>query len=202
MSIINAVNAIRNGQLVIVADDDNRENEGDLIASAELITPEQINFMIKEARGLLCVSLTEERCKELNLDLMVKQNTSTNNTQFTVTVDLLAKDVSTGVSAYDRARTINSLVDPDTKPEDLARPGHIFPLIAHPEGIKERPGHTEAALQLCKLAGLREGAALIEIMNDDGSMSRFPDLQRFSQKFNIELITIKEFQKYLTNHNA
>lgn len=201
MSIINAVNAIRKGQLVIVADDDNRENEGDLIASAELITPEQVNFMIKEARGLLCVSLTEDRCKELNLELMVKQNTSTNNTQFTVTVDLLATDVSTGVSAYDRARTINSLVDPNTKPDDLARPGHIFPLIAHPEGIRERPGHTEAALQLCKLAGLREGAALIEIMNDDGSMSRFPDLQRFSQKFNIELITIKEFQKYLTNHN-
>jgi len=198
MNVGKAINAIRSGELVIVADDDKRENEGDLIASAELITDEQVNFMIKEARGLMCVSLTPERSKELELDLMVNDNTSLNNTQFTVSVDLIANEVTTGVSAFDRTRTINALVDPNKKPHDFGRPGHIFPLIAHPGGVLQRPGHTEAALQLCQLAGLKEGAVLIEIINEDGTMARYPDLQKFAIKYGFELITVKAFQEYLS----
>ncbi|MFA9389701.1 MAG: 3,4-dihydroxy-2-butanone-4-phosphate synthase [Prolixibacteraceae bacterium] len=197
MDVKKAIDAIKNGQIVIVADDDQRENEGDLIMAAELITKEQVNFMVSEARGLMCVSLTPDRCKELGLDPMVEQNTSTNSTQFTVSVDLIADDVSTGISAYDRMKTIRALVDPTTKPHQLGRPGHIFPLIAHPGGVLERPGHTEAAIQLCQLAGLKAGAVLIEIMNTDGSMSRYDDLIKFSEKHHLELITVKQLQYYL-----
>jgi 3,4-dihydroxy 2-butanone 4-phosphate synthase / GTP cyclohydrolase II len=197
MNINKAINAIKRGEIVIIADDDKRENEGDLVAAAELITKEQVNFMLTEARGLMCVSLTSERCKELELDPMVQKNTSANSTQFTVSVDLIADDVSTGISAYDRARTIKALVDSTTKPHQLGRPGHIFPLISHPGGVLERPGHTEAALLLCQLAGLKEGAVLIEIMNEDGSMARYSDMLKFSEKHKFELITVKELQEYL-----
>lgn len=201
MNVIKAINAIRSGELVIVADDDKRENEGDLIASAELITSEQVNFMIKEARGLMCVSLTPERSKELELDLMVNDNTSLNNTQFTVSVDLIDDEVSTGVSAFDRTCTIHALVDPNKKPHDFGRPGHIFPLIANHGGVLQRPGHTEAALQLCQLAGLKEGAVLIEIINEDGTMARYPDLLKFAKKYGFELITVKALQEYLSTQS-
>jgi 3,4-dihydroxy 2-butanone 4-phosphate synthase/GTP cyclohydrolase II len=201
-SIEEAIEDIRNGQVLIVVDDEDRENEGDFICSAELITPEIVNFMAKYGRGLICVALPEERCEELELDLMVGINTSLHETQFTVSVDLLSEETSTGVSAKDRALTIKSLVDPATKPGNLGRPGHIFPLKAKAKGVLRRAGHTEAVVDLTRLAGLKPGGALVEIMNDDGSMARLMDLQKLSEKFGIKIIAIKDLITYTLERDS
>jgi 3,4-dihydroxy 2-butanone 4-phosphate synthase/GTP cyclohydrolase II len=201
-SIEEAIEDIKLGKLLIVVDDEDRENEGDFICSAELITPEVVNFMAKHGRGLICVALPEERCEELDLNLMVGNNTSLHETQFTVTVDLLNKDTSTGVSAFDRASTIKALVDPTTKPTDLGRPGHIFPLKAKSKGVLRRAGHTEAVVDLTRFANLRPGGALVEIMNDDGSMARLNDLVKIRDQFNIKIITIKDLIKYTLERDS
>ncbi len=201
-TIPEAIKAIQKGEIVIVVDDEDRENEGDFITAAELITPEKVNFMAKYGRGLICVALPEERCDELNLDLMVGKNTSLHGTNFTVSVDLKGNGVTTGISAFDRAKTIKALVDPKTKPDDLARPGHVFPLKAHSEGVLRRAGHTEAAVDLTRLAGLTPGGALVEIMNDDGSMARLPDLIEVARKFNLKIITIKDLIAYRLEHES
>ncbi len=187
---------------MIVVDDEDRENEGDFICSAELITPEIVNFMVKQGRGLICTALPEERCEELDLDLMVGTNTSLHETQFTVSVDLLNEATTTGVSANDRALTIKALIDPDTKPSDLGRPGHIFPLKAKAKGVLRRAGHTEAVVDLTRLAGLLPGGALVEIMNDDGSMARLNDLQKISKKFKIKIIAIKDLITYTLERDS
>jgi 3,4-dihydroxy 2-butanone 4-phosphate synthase/GTP cyclohydrolase II len=195
-TIEEGIDDIRSGKLLIVVDDEDRENEGDFICSAELITPEIVNFMAIHGRGLICAALPEERCEELELDLMVGTNTSLHETQFTVSVDLLGHGTTTGVSARDRALTIKSLVDPVTKPSDLGRPGHIFPLKAKEKGVLRRAGHTEAVVDLTRLAGLHPGGALVEIMNDDGSMARLPDLEKLRQKFDIKIIAIRDLIKF------
>ncbi len=195
-TIEEAIEDIRAGKVVIVVDDEDRENEGDFICSAELITPEIVNFMAKHGRGLICVALPEERCEELDLDLMVGINTSLHETQFTVSVDLLSSDTTTGVSAKDRALTIKALVDPATKPSDLGRPGHIFPLKAKSKGVLRRAGHTEAVVDLTQMADLLPGGALVEIMNDDGTMARLPDLIKLREHFKIKLISISDLIKY------
>jgi 3,4-dihydroxy 2-butanone 4-phosphate synthase/GTP cyclohydrolase II len=195
-TIEEAINDIKQGKLLIVVDDEDRENEGDFIAAAELITPVIVNFMATYGRGLICVALPEERCEELELDLMVGTNTSLHETQFTVSVDLINEETSTGVSANDRALTIKALVDPSTKPSDLGRPGHIFPLKAKSKGVLRRAGHTEAVVDLTRLAGLNPGGALVEIMNDDGSMARLNDLVKLRKKFNLKIIAIRDLIKY------
>lgn len=191
-TISEAVLAIKNGEMVIVVDDEDRENEGDIIVASELVTPEIINFMAIHARGLICVALTEERCKELDLNLMVGKNTSSNETQFTVSVDAIHPDVTTGISAKDRATTIQMLVNNKTRPEQLGRPGHVFPLKAKDRGVLRRSGHTEAAVDLARLAGLKPSGVLVEIMNDDGTMARLPELSEIAKKFNLKLVTIKD----------
>jgi 3,4-dihydroxy 2-butanone 4-phosphate synthase/GTP cyclohydrolase II len=201
-TIEEAIEDIRKGKLLIVVDDEERENEGDFICSAELITPEMVNFMAKHGRGLICVALPEKRCEELELDLMVGRNTSLHETQFTVSVDLLGPETSTGVSAKDRALTINALVNPSTKPSDLGRPGHIFPLKAKQKGVLRRAGHTEAVVDLTRMAGLRPGGALVEIMNDDGSMARLPDLLILREKFNIKIIAIRDLITYTLERDS
>ena len=201
-TIEDAIEDIRNGKILIVVDDEDRENEGDFICSAELITPEIVNFMAKHGRGLICAALPEERCEELELDLMVGINTSIHETQFTVSVDLINEETTTGVSAKDRALTIKALVDPATLPKDLGRPGHIFPLKAKAKGVLRRAGHTEAVVDLTRLAGLRPGGALVEIMNDDGSMARLRDLQKISEKFNIKIISIKDLITYTLERDS
>jgi 3,4-dihydroxy 2-butanone 4-phosphate synthase / GTP cyclohydrolase II len=201
-TIEEGIEEIRNGKLLIVVDDEDRENEGDFICSAELITPEIVNFMAKHGRGLICTALPEERCDELELDLMVGVNTSLHETQFTVSVDFLSNETTTGVSAKDRAITINALVDPSTKPSDLGRPGHIFPLKAKAKGVLRRAGHTEAVVDLTRFAGLRAGGALVEIMNDDGSMARLDDLQKISEKFGIKIIAIKDLITYTLERDS
>ncbi len=201
-TIEEGIEDIRNGKLLIVVDDEDRENEGDFICSAELITPEKVNFMAKHGRGLICAALPEERCEELNLDLMVGINTSLHETQFTVSVDLLNDETTTGVSAKDRALTIKALVDPSTKPSDLARPGHIFPLKAKAKGVLRRAGHTEAVVDLTRMAGLQPGGALVEIMNDDGTMARMDDLQIISENFGIKIITIKDLITYTLDRDS
>jgi len=195
-SINEAIEEIREGRIVIVVDDEDRENEGDFICAAELVTPEIVNFMAKEGRGLICVPLPEERCNELDLDMMVGHNTSLHETQFTVSVDLLSPETTTGISARDRALTIKALVDPSTKPSQLGRPGHIFPLKARSKGVLRRAGHTEATVDLTRLAGLRPGGVLVEIMNEDGTMARLPDLVEISKKFGIKIITIIDLIRY------
>ncbi len=201
-TIPEAIEAIKNGKIIIVVDDENRENEGDFITSAELITPEKVNFMAKHGRGLICAAISEKRCNDLDLELMVGKNTSLHSTPFTVSVDLLGYGCTTGISAHDRAKTINALVDPDTKPQDLARPGHIFPLKANNDGVLRRTGHTEAAVDITRLAGLTQGGALVEIMNDDGTMARLPQLYNVAQKFNLKLISIKDLVAFrLQNEN-
>jgi len=195
-TIEEAIEDIRQGRILIVVDDEDRENEGDFICAAELITPEIVNFMAKYGRGLICAALPEERCEELDLDLMVGINTSLHETQFTVSVDLLGNETSTGVSAKDRALTIKALVDPATKPSDLGRPGHIFPLKARSKGVLRRAGHTEAVVDLTRMAGLRPGGALVEIMNDDGSMARLPELYEMSKKFGIKIVAIRDLITY------
>lgn len=195
-TIEEAIEDIKEGKLLIVVDDEDRENEGDFICAAERITPELVNFMAKHGRGLICAALPEERCIELELDLMVGVNTSIHETNFTVSVDLVNDETSTGVSAKDRALTIKALVNPETKPSDLGRPGHIFPLMAKAKGVLRRAGHTEAVVDLTRFAGLNPGGALVEIMNDDGSMARLNDLVKLRKKFGIKIITIRDLIKY------
>ncbi|MCL2073653.1 MAG: bifunctional 3,4-dihydroxy-2-butanone-4-phosphate synthase/GTP cyclohydrolase II [Marinilabiliaceae bacterium] len=195
-TIIEAIEAFRNGELLIVVDDEDRENEGDFITSAQLITPEKINFMTKFGRGLLCTPLTEQRCKELDLDLMVGNNTSLHATPFTISVDLLGQGCTTGISAFDRAKTILALCNPETKPEDLGRPGHIFPLKSRERGVLRRAGHTEAAIDLAQMAGLFPAGVLVEIMDKDGSMARLPQLLKIAKKNNFKIITIKDLIAY------
>ena len=191
-SIDEAIEEIRKGKTIIVVDDEDPENEGEFIAAAENISPQTVNFMATHGRGLICAALSEERCRELELDLMVGKNTSLHGAAFTVSVDLIGHGTTTGVSAIDRAKTIRSLVDPATRPADLARPGHIFPLKAKSKGVLRRTGHTEATVDLTMLAGLQAGGALVEIMNQDGSMARLPQLMEIARKFNLKLITIKD----------
>src|SRR5438093_4403582 len=195
-TIENAIEDIKAGKLVIVVDDEDREDEGDFITAARNITPEVINFMTKHGRGLICVPLLEERCDELGLELMVNNNTALHETAFTVSVDLLGHGCTTGISTYDRAKTIQALIDPKTKPEDLGRPGHIFPLRAKKGGVLRRAGHTEATIDLARLAGLEPAGVLVEIMNEDGSMARLPQLQKIAEKFDFKLISIKDLIEY------
>jgi len=195
-TIEEAIEEIRDGKIIIVVDDEDRENEGDFIASAELTTPETINFMAAYGRGLICAAITEERCKELELPMMVRTNTSSHSTAFTVSVDLLGHGTTTGISASDRAKTVRALVDPSTTPEELARPGHIFPLKAKHLGVLRRAGHTEAAVDLTKLANLRPGGVLVEIMNEDGTMARLPQLMEIAKKFKLKIVSIKDLIAY------
>ena len=195
-TIEEAIEAIGNGEVIIVVDDEDRENEGDFICAAEKITPEIVNFMAKHGRGLICAPLVEDRCDELGLELMVGKNTAVHGTPFTVSVDLIGNGCTTGISASDRAKTIEWLVRPETKPEDLGRPGHIFPLKAKRGGVIRRAGHTEAAIDLARLAGLQPAGVLVEIMNEDGSMARVPDLVKVAEKFNLKLITIADLISY------
>jgi len=195
-TIEEAIEEIRKGRIIIVVDDEDRENEGDFITSAQLITTEKVNFMATHARGLICTAITEERCDELDLDMMVGVNTSKHGTAFTVSVDLIGHGITTGISASDRARTIKALVDPSTNPADLARPGHIFPIKSKSKGVLRRAGHTEAAVDLTSLAGLIPGGALVEIMNEDGTMARLPELRKIADRFNLKLITIKDLISY------
>jgi 3,4-dihydroxy 2-butanone 4-phosphate synthase / GTP cyclohydrolase II len=195
-TIEEAIEDIRLGKMIIVVDDENRENEGDFIASSELITPEIINFMAIHGRGLICAALPESRCRELELDLMVSNSNALNKTAFTVSVDLIAPGITTGISASDRARTIKALIDPATRPEDLARPGHIFPLMAREKGVLRRAGHTEAAIDFTVLAGLKPGGVLVEIMNEDGSMARLPELIELAKKHGIKIVSIEDLISY------
>lgn len=194
--IEDAIEDIRNGKMIIVVDDEDRENEGDFIIAAQHTTPEVINFMSKEGRGLICAALTEDRCVQLQLDPMVSSNTSLHETAFTVSVDLIGVGTSTGISAQDRAKTIQALVDPDTIPAALGRPGHIFPLRAKTGGVLRRTGHTEAAVDLARLAGLEPAGVLVEVMNEDGTMARLPQLSEIAQKFGLKIISIKDLIDY------
>ncbi len=195
-SVEEAVEDFRNGKIVIVVDDEDRENEGDFIVAAEKITPEIVNFMLHEGRGVLCAPLSEERCAQLELNMMEENNTSLLGTPFTVTVDLLGHDCTTGVSIHDRAATIRALADPNTKPSDLGRPGHINPLRARQKGVLRRPGHTEAAVDLARMAGLQPAGALIEIMNEDGTMARLPQLLEVAKKHGLKIVSIADIIAY------
>lgn len=195
-SIEEAIEDIKQGKVVIVVDDESRENEGDFLTAARNITPEMINFMAREGRGLICVPLTEERCNELELDMMVGRNTATHETAFTVSVDLLGHGCTTGISAHDRAKTIQALINPDTKPQELGKPGHIFPLRAKAEGVIRRAGHTEAAIDLARMAGFEPAGCIVEILNEDGSMARLPDLVKVAEKFQLKIISIEDLIKY------
>lgn len=195
-SIESAIEDIKNGKLIIVVDDEDRENEGDFITAAENATPEVINFMSTYGRGLICASITEERCSELNLQPMVTDNTSLHETAFTVSIDLLGDGCTTGISAHDRSKTVKALVNPDLRPEDLGRPGHIFPLKAKKGGVLRRSGHTEAAIDMARLAGYAPAGVLVEIMNEDGSMARLPQLKEIAKKFDLKLISIKDLIEY------
>ena len=195
-TIESAIEDIRAGKIIIVVDDEDRENEGDFICAAEMTTPEMVNFMVKEGRGLMCAPLTVERCEELGLKMMVGDNTSTHETPFTVSVDLLGHGCTTGISASDRSKTIQALVDPNIRPEELGRPGHIFPLRAMPGGVLRRTGHTEAAIDFARLAGLKPAGVLIEILNEDGTMARLPQLRELADKFDMKLVSIKDLIEY------
>ncbi|MEI8354990.1 MAG: bifunctional 3,4-dihydroxy-2-butanone-4-phosphate synthase/GTP cyclohydrolase II [Deltaproteobacteria bacterium] len=195
-TIDEAVQDLANGKLVIVVDDEDRENEGDFIAAAEKITPEMVNFMATEGRGLICVAITEERCEELELDMMVGRNTSLHDTPFTISVDAVGENVTTGISASDRAITIAKLANPATQPHELGRPGHIFPLRARSRGVLRRAGHTEAAVDLTRLAGLSPAGVLVEILNQDGTMARLPQLYVIAQKFGLKLVSIADLIAY------
>ena len=195
-TIAEAIEDLKNGKMIIVVDDEDRENEGDLLAAAELTTTEIINFMTIHARGLICMPLTEKRCDELELNSMVANSTDPKETAFTVSVDLLGKGATTGISAGDRAKTILAIMDQDTKPGDLMRPGHIFPLRAKEGGVLKRAGHTEAAIDLTRLAGLKEGGVICEIMKDDGDMARLPDLLEFGKKHDLKVVSIEDLIHY------
>ena len=201
-TIEEAIEDIRQGKVIIVVDDEGRENEGDFLAAAEKVTPEMINFMATHGRGLICTPLTENRCKELGLNSMVQNNTDPMETAFTVSVDLRGNGVTTGISASDRAKTVLSLVDPNTKPYDLARPGHIFPLIAKQGGVLRRTGHTEAAIDFARLAGFKPAGIIVEIMNEDGSMARLPELYKVAKKFNLKLVSIEDLVAYRMQHDS
>lgn len=201
-TIEEAIEDIRQGKIIIVVDDEDRENEGDFIAAAEKVTPEMINFMATHGRGLICAPLTEARCKELDLNLMVTNNTVLHETQFTVSVDLKGHGCTTGISVHDRAKTILSLVDDDTKPEDLGRPGHIFPLRAKQGGVLRRTGHTEAAIDLARLAGLKPAGILVEILNEDGSMARLPQLMEVAKRFDLKIVSIEALVAYRMQHDS
>jgi len=195
-NIQQALEELRKGNLIIVVDDEDRENEGDFICAAETITPETVNFMASKGRGLICVSISEARSSELQLEMMVSQNTSLHETAFTVSVDLIGQGCTTGISASDRAKTILALADRKTKPEDLGRPGHIFPLKARRGGVLKRAGHTEASVDLMNLAGMQPVAALVEIMNEDGTMARLFDLYDIAEKYNLKIISVKDLIEY------
>ncbi|WGK94048.1 MULTISPECIES: 3,4-dihydroxy-2-butanone-4-phosphate synthase [Flavobacterium] len=201
-TIEEAIEDIRQGKVIIVVDDENRENEGDFLAAAEKVTPEMINFMATHGRGLICAPLTENRCKELGLHRMVTNNTDPMETAFTVSVDLRGHGVTTGISAADRAKTILSFVNPDTKPHDLGRPGHIFPLIAKQGGVLRRTGHTEAAIDFARLAGFKPAGVIVEIMNEDGSMARLPELYTIAKKFDLKLVSIEDLVAYRVQHDS
>jgi len=201
-TIEEAIEDIKQGKIVIVVDDEDRENEGDFIAAAEKVTPEMINFMTQHGRGLLCTPLLEKRCKELGLDMMVENNTVLHHTQFTVSIDLKGEGCTTGISVFDRAKTIKALVKPETKPEDFGRPGHIFPLKAKEGGVLRRTGHTEAAVDLARLAGLEPAGILIEILNEDGSMARLPQLVKVAEKHNLKIISIEDLIAYRMRHDS
>ncbi len=191
-----ALEDLRQGKLLIVVDDEDRENEGDFVTAARNVTPEIINFMSKYGRGLICAPITEERCDDLRLNLMVENNTVLHQTPFTVSVDLIGDGCTTGISAQDRAKTVQALINPNTKPEDLGRPGHIFPLRARSEGVLRRTGHTEATVDLARLAGMEPAGVLVEIMNDDGTMARMPQLLEIAKKFDLKIISIKDLISY------
>ncbi len=195
-TIDEAIEEIRKGNMIIVVDDENRENEGDFICAAEKVTPEIINFMARYGRGLICAPLIEERCEELELDLMVGKNTAKYETPFTISVDLKTRGAGTGISAEDRAKTILALADPNTKPEEFGKPGHIFPLKAKKGGVLRRTGHTEAAIDFARLAGFSPAGVLVEILNEDGTMARVPDLRKVADKFNLKLVSIKDLIAY------
>ncbi len=194
--IEDALQAIKEGKIIIVVDDEDRENEGDFICAAEMVTPEIINFMATYGKGLICASLIEDRCQDLGLELMVGKNTATYETPFTVSVDLKGHGCTTGISAEDRSKTIKALVNPDTKPEDLGKPGHVFPLMAKAGGVLRRAGHTEAAIDFARLAGFYPAGVLVEIMKKDGSMARLPDLRKVASKYNMKLVSIKDLIAY------
>jgi 3,4-dihydroxy 2-butanone 4-phosphate synthase/GTP cyclohydrolase II len=195
-SIESAIEDIRNGKIIIVVDDEDRENEGDFLAAASCVTPEMVNFMATHGRGLICAPIIDDRCEELGLDLMVGKNTTLHETPFTVSIDYLGKGCTTGISAHDRAVTIQALVDPETKPEDFGKPGHIFPLKARKGGVLRRAGHTEAAIDFARLAGFPPVGIICEIMNEDGSMARLPDLKVVAERFDMKLVSIKDLIEY------
>lgn len=201
-TIEEAIEDIRQGKMIIVVDDEDRENEGDFLAAADKVTPEMINFMATHGKGLICVPLTESRCKELELHTMVTNNTDNMETAFTVSVDLKGNGVTTGISAADRSKTIEALVDPDTKPYELGRPGHIFPLIARQGGVLRRTGHTEAAIDFARLAGYSSAGVICEIMNDDGTMARLPELVEVAKKFDLKLVSIEDLVAYRMQHDS
>ena len=201
-TIAEAIEDIRAGKVIIVIDDENRENEGDFIAAAEKVSPELINFMSKFGRGLICAPLTEDRCEELELNMMVKNNTVMHHTQFTVSVDLIGHGCTTGISVQDRAKTIKALVNEDTNPFDLGRPGHIFPLRAKNGGVLRRTGHTEAAVDIARLAGFKPAGILVEILNEDGTMARLPQLVKVAEKFDLKIISIEDLVAYRMEHDS
>ena len=201
-TIEEAIEDIRQGKVIIVVDDENRENEGDFLAAAEKVTPEMINFMAKHGRGLICTPLTEHRCEELELNMMVRNNTDPMETAFTVSVDLRGNGVSTGISASDRAKTIKALVNKDTKPFELARPGHIFPLVAKEGGVLRRTGHTEAAIDFARLAGFEPAGVIVEIMNEDGTMARLPQLIEVARKFDLKIVSIEDLVAYRMEYDS
>ncbi|TNJ45026.1 3,4-dihydroxy-2-butanone-4-phosphate synthase [Tamlana fucoidanivorans] len=201
-TIHEAIDDIRNGKVIIVVDDENRENEGDFLAAADKVTPQMINFMATHGRGLICAPLTENRCKELELNMMVSNNTDPMETAFTVSVDLRGKGVTTGISASDRAKTIKALIDHGTRPFELARPGHIFPLVAKEGGVLRRTGHTEAAIDFARLAGLNPAGVIVEIMNEDGSMARLPQLFEVAEKLDLKIVSIEDLVAYRMQHDS
>ena len=201
-TIEEAIEEIKNGKMVIVVDDEDRENEGDFLTAARNVTTEMVNFMATEGRGLICVPLTEERCEELDLELMVGRNTAQYETPFTVSVDLIGHGTSTGISAYDRAMTIQALVNPNTNPKELGKPGHIFPLKATTAGVLRRAGHTEAAIDLARLAGFEPAGCIVEIMNEDGTMARLPDLVKVAKKFDMKIVSIADLIEYRLKHES
>lgn len=201
-TIPEAIEDVKNGKMIIVVDDEDRENEGDFIAAAECVTPEMINFMSKYGRGLICAPLTEKRCNELDLPLMVKKNTVLHNTQFTVSIDLIGNGCTTGISAYDRSKTIKAMTEDTTKPDDFGRPGHIFPLRAKDGGVLRRTGHTEASIDLARLAGFKPVGILVEILNEDGTMARLPQLLEVAKKFDLKIISIEDLISYRMKHDS
>lgn len=201
-TIEEAIEDIKAGKMIIVVDDESRENEGDFVAAAEKVTPEMINFMATNGRGLICAPLTETRCEELDLELMVGKNTVLHNTQFTVSVDLIGHGCTTGISTHDRAKTVKALTMDETKAEDLGRPGHIFPLRAKEGGVLRRTGHTEAAIDLARLAGLQPAGLLVEILNEDGTMARLPQLIKVAKKYDLKIVSIEDLVAYRMNHDS